>query len=65
MKTPISPEEQLHTFAVNKQDVGFIASALAFFYTNYDAAGLPKEHTENVRELFEFFKRIYESKGRT
>lgn len=63
MKATVPTEEQLHTFALKKQDVGFVASSLAFFYTNYEAAGLPKEHTENVRELFEFFKRVYESQG--
>jgi len=30
-------------------------------YTNYKAAGIPKEHAETAQELFEFFKRIYEA----
>jgi hypothetical protein len=61
LKPQIPVDEKLHTFAIKTQDVGFVASALAFLYTNHDAAGIPKEHAETVRELFEFFKRIYES----
>lgn len=61
MSTQIPVDEKLHTFAIKTQDVGFVASALAFMYTNHEAAGIPKEHAETVRELFEFFKRVYES----
>lgn len=61
MKALIPLEEKFHTFAIKHQDIGFIASALALLYTNHEAAGLPKEHAETVRDLFEFFKRMYES----
>jgi hypothetical protein len=58
-----SPLDQLHTIAIKKKDVAIVASALAFFYTNREAAKIKTEAVENLRELFEFFKRVYESKG--
>jgi len=46
-----------------KRDVGLIAAAVAFFHANHAAARISPEETEQARELFEFFKSIYNSKG--
>lgn len=55
--------EQRHTVAITKKDVAVVASALAFFYANRETAKIKAEEVDNVRDLFEFFKRVYESKG--
>lgn len=55
--------DELHSFALPKRDVGLIAAAVAFFHANHAAARITPEETEQARELFEFFKSIYNSKG--
>ena len=55
--------DELHTIAVKKKDVGLVAHALAFCYANREAGKLSTETAENVKELFEFFKNVYNSKG--
>jgi hypothetical protein len=61
---PQPPEsEQLHTVAIKKRDVAFVASALAFFYANRDTAKVSAEDAEQIKNLFEFFKNVYNSKG--
>lgn len=54
---------EFHTFAMPKRDIGLIAAAIAFFHANHAAARITPEETEQARELFEFFKSIYNSKG--
>ena len=55
--------DELHTVAVKKKDVGLVAHALAFCYANREAGKLSAETAESVKELFEFFKSVYNSKG--
>ena len=55
--------EELHTVGLKKRDVGAVASALAFFYANRAAAKLTETDAEQMKELFEFFKAVYNSKG--
>lgn len=55
--------DELHTIAVKKKDVGLVAHALAFCYANREVGKLSSETAENVKELFEFFKNVYNSKG--
>lgn len=55
--------DELHTFAIKKKEVGLIAHALAFCYANREVGKLSSETAESVKELFEFFKTVYNSKG--
>lgn len=55
--------DELHTVAMKKKDVGLVAHALAFCYANRQAGKLSAETAEGVKELFEFFKAVYNSKG--
>lgn len=59
----IPPHEQLHTIALKKGDVQTVARSLAFLHANRDAAQLTAEQAELVQDLFEFFKRVYQSQG--
>ena len=65
MSTQLAPInlEELHTIGMKKRDVGLVAAALAFFYANRAAAKIQAEEAEQAKDLFEFFKSIYNSKG--
>lgn len=58
----INPEE-LHTIGLKKKDVGLVAAALAFFYANRNVAKIQPEEAEQTKDLFDFFKSVYNSKG--
>ena len=52
--------EQLHTIALKKKDVGIIVTLISFCI---ETATLADNDKQTVKDLLEFFKNVYRSKG--